>query len=75
MSQTLQVFVEWKGYRGAGEWTRTTDLLITNKLLRRPVVGDPQNQAHIGRFADADRLYQGGYILVGVRACKTRIRA
>ena len=32
--RTLQVFVEWKGYRGAGEWTRTTDLLITNKLLR-----------------------------------------
>ncbi len=33
--RTLQVFVEWEGYRGAGEWTRTTDLLITNKLLRR----------------------------------------
>ena len=28
--RTLQVFDEWKGYRGAGEWTRTTDLLITN---------------------------------------------
>ncbi len=36
--RTLQVFVEWEGYRGAGEWTRTTDLLITNKLLRRLVV-------------------------------------
>ncbi len=35
--RTLQVFVEWKGYRGAGEWTRTTDLLITNKLLRGTV--------------------------------------
>ena len=32
----LQVFDEWWGCRGAGEWTRTTDLLITNKLLRRP---------------------------------------
>ncbi len=36
--RTLQVFDEWKGCRGAGEWTRTTDLLITNKLLR----SDPQ---------------------------------
>ena len=35
--RTLQVFVEWEGYRGAGEWTRTTDLLITNKLLRGTV--------------------------------------
>ena len=35
--RTLQVFDEWKGYRGAGEWTRTTDLLITNKLLRGTV--------------------------------------
>ena len=42
--RTLQVFDEWKGYRGAGEWARTTDLLITNKLLRRPVVGDAQNR-------------------------------
>ena len=32
-SQTLQVFDELKGCYGAGEWTRTTDLLITNKLL------------------------------------------
>ncbi len=73
--RTLRVFVEWKGYRGAGEWTRTTDLLITNKLLRRPVVGDPQKQAHVRGFADADRLYQGGYILVGVSACPMRIQA
>jgi hypothetical protein len=36
---------------GAGEWTRTTDLLITNKLL-----GDSQKQAHIRGSADADRL-------------------
>ncbi len=37
--RTLQVFDEWEGYRGAGEWTRTTDLLITNKLLRGTVGG------------------------------------
>ena len=35
--RTLQVFDEWKGYRGAGEWARTTDLLITKKLLRGTV--------------------------------------
>ena len=73
--RTLQVFVEWEGYRGAGEWTRTTDLLITNKLLRRPVVGDPHKQAHIRGLADADRLYPGGYILVGVSACPMRMWA
>ena len=33
----LQVFGESKGCRGAGEWARTTDLLITNKLLRGTV--------------------------------------
>ncbi len=33
--RTPQVFDEWKGCYGAGEWTRTTDLLITNKLLPR----------------------------------------
>ena len=60
---------------GAGEWARTTDLLITNKLLRRTIVGDHQKQAHIRIFADADRLYQGSYILVGVHACPMRIRA
>jgi hypothetical protein len=63
------------GKNGAGKWTRTTDLLITNKLLRRPDVGGPQKQAHIRGFADADRLYQGGYILVGVSACLMRVQA
>ncbi len=51
--------------------TRTTDLLITNKLLR----SDPQKQAHIRGFADADRLYQGGYIFVGVSVRSMRILA
>ncbi len=41
----------------------------------KAVVGDPQKQAHIRGFADADRLYQGGYIFVGVRACPMRILA
>ena len=34
---TPQVFGAWERYCGAGEWARTTDLLITNKLLRRTV--------------------------------------
>ena len=31
--QTLQVFDELEECYGAGEWARTTDLLITNQLL------------------------------------------
>ena len=31
--QTLQVFDELEDCYGAGEWARTTDLLITNQLL------------------------------------------
>jgi len=36
--RTLQVFGGYKICYGIGEWTQTTDLLITNKLLHRPLL-------------------------------------